>query len=48
MKYRIAFFILYLLSLIFFLPANIYSQEYTITETYLIKDICGCDIGSGR
>jgi len=44
MKYRIALFILCLVILIFILPVNLYSQEYFITESYFIDDICNCDI----
>ena len=44
MKYRIAFFIQCLISLIFFLPVYTYSQEYFIIEHYFIKDIYSCDI----
>lgn len=44
LKYWHLLFIQLSASLLFLLPFNSYSQEYTITESYLIEDICSCDL----
>ncbi|MCK9398857.1 MAG: T9SS type A sorting domain-containing protein [Bacteroidales bacterium] len=44
LKYWHFLFIQLLASLLFILPFKSFSQEYAIPDTYLIKDICHCDI----